>query len=539
MLLHHIISILQDYWPFLLPSIVVVYFLRNKYGYGIHKYPGPFLAAYTDWWRFFDALGRKTEKTYVSLHEQYGDIVRLGPNALSFADPKALKTIYGLNKGFTKSEFYPVQQGLVKGKRLPSLFSTTDETYHARYRRCVNNAFAMSSLVSYEPLVDSTTALFLSQTEKLFSSSNAPCNFSRWLQFYAFDVIGELTWSQPLGFIKKNQDIDGIIGFIDGFLDYAGPVGQMPFLDHLLNKNVLKLLLQRWGLSKSVFPATKFALDRSAARSSEMTFIKEKGLSAVKDVSQAESQIPRGVDLLSKFTQSQHEHPEVMTDDLVLTSCLSMVLAGSETTAISLSSIFNNLLKAPRVYRKLMQELDGAVKDGIISSTTDEIVTWKSSQTLPYLDAVVQEAFRLHPAAGLMLERVVPSPGLHILGQYIPGGTIVGCNAWVLHRRPEIFGKDVETFRPERWLEAGKDELKEMNATMFQFGAGARTCIGKNISLLEVYKLVPSFLRRFEIELVEPGKEWKTVNSWFVRQEGFNVRFKLRKENTQAQECGY
>lgn len=116
----------------------------------------------------------------------------------------------------------------MKGKRLPSLFSTTDEGLHARYRRCVNNTFAMSNLVSYEPLVDSTTSLFLSQTEKLFASRDATCSFSKWLQFYAFDVIGELTWSKPIGFIEKNQDIDGIIGFISSFLDYAGPVSQHP-----------------------------------------------------------------------------------------------------------------------------------------------------------------------------------------------------------------------------------------------------------------------------------------------------------------------
>jgi cytochrome P450 len=279
-------------------------------------------------------------------------------------------------------------------------------------------------------------------------------------------------------------------------------IGQMPILDYLLNKNVLKLYLQRWGLFKSEFPATKFALDRSAARSSEMALIKEKGLSAIQDVSHAESQIPRGVDFLSKFTQAQHEHPEFMTDNLVLTSCLSMVLAGSETTAISLSSIFYHLLRYPLVYKNLMQELDTAVQEGIISSTTDEIITWKNSQTLPYLDAVIQESFRLHPAAGLMLERIVPAAGLNILGHHIPGGTIVGCNAWVLHRRPEVFGQDVSTFRPERWLEASKEELKEMKSTMFQFGAGARTCIGKNISLLEIYKLVPSFLRRFEVSLL-------------------------------------
>jgi len=82
----------------------------------------------------------------------------------------------------------------------------------------------MSSLVSYEPLVDSTTSAFLAQTEKLFANTGASCNFSRWLQFYAFDVIGELTWSKPIGFIKNNEDVGGIIGFVAWFLEYAGPV---------------------------------------------------------------------------------------------------------------------------------------------------------------------------------------------------------------------------------------------------------------------------------------------------------------------------
>jgi cytochrome P450 len=180
-----------------------------------------------------------------------------------------------------------------------------------------------------------------------------------------------------------------------------------------------------------------------------------------------------------------------------------MVFAGSETTAISLSSVFYFLLKNPRCYHKLMQELDEAVKEGVIEERDGKTVSWAESQKLPYLDAVIQESFRLHPAAGLLLERVVPKQGMTILGEFIPGGTIVGCNAWVLHRRPEIFGQDVDTFRPERWIEAAEGKnglsLKEMKATMFQFGSGARTCIGRNVSLLEVYKLVPSFLRRFEV----------------------------------------
>ena len=110
------------------------------------------------------------------------------------------------------------------GHRLPSLFSTTSEPFHAQLRRSVNSAFSMSTLIQYEPFVDSTTELFLSQTEKLYADTGAACNFSRWLQFYAFDVIGEMTYSKRHGFVEENKDIDGIIDYISNLFNYVAPV---------------------------------------------------------------------------------------------------------------------------------------------------------------------------------------------------------------------------------------------------------------------------------------------------------------------------
>lgn len=111
-----------------------------------------------------------------------------------------------------------------KGSRLPSLFSTTDEQYHAAMRKFVSNAFAMSSLIHYEPLVDETTEQFLDQTEALFSSKNATCDFSEWLQFYAFDVIGEITYSKRHGFVDRGEDVDGMIKYLGKMFSYVAPV---------------------------------------------------------------------------------------------------------------------------------------------------------------------------------------------------------------------------------------------------------------------------------------------------------------------------
>ena len=119
-----------------------------------------------------------------------------------------------------------------KGERLPSLFSTTDEQYHAELRRCVNSAFSMSSLVQYEPSVDITTAKFLDQTEALFTSQNKVCDFAEWLQYYAFDVIGEITYSKRHGFIDSGKDVDGMVGYLGKLFSYVAPVRPHPFLTY-------------------------------------------------------------------------------------------------------------------------------------------------------------------------------------------------------------------------------------------------------------------------------------------------------------------
>jgi len=147
MLAQEVIHLLSTYWPFMLTGALIWHLLYNKFYNGLQRYPGPKLAAYTNWWRFLENRHRQTEQTHIALHKQYGDIVRIGPNSLSFADPKGIKIIYGLNKGMTKSAFYPVQTAVVKGRPLQSMFSTRDEEYHAKYRRCVNSAFSMSSLI--------------------------------------------------------------------------------------------------------------------------------------------------------------------------------------------------------------------------------------------------------------------------------------------------------------------------------------------------------------------------------------------------------
>ena len=122
----------------------------------------------------------------------------------------------------------------------------------------------------------------------------------------------------------------------------------------------------------------------------------------------------------------------------------------------------------------------------------------------------------MHPALGLNLERVVPASGLKLGDAFLPPGTIVGVNPWVRHRDPSIFEEDAEVWNPSRWIDTDAERVKQHILT---FRAGKRTCLGKNIAILEIHKLVPVPVMRCEIRPAEPEKEWRVRNSWIVRQE--------------------
>ncbi|GJC78609.1 cytochrome P450 monooxygenase AFLA_114810 [Colletotrichum liriopes] len=161
----------------------------------------------------------------------------------------------------------------------------------------------------------------------------------------------------------------------------------------------------------------------------------------------------------------------------------------------------------------------------------------------------MKEAMRMHPGVSYPLERLVPVGGTRLVGHFLSEGTIVGMNPAVIHRDRKIFGGDADEFRPERWLD--KDErVKNMDRHLLtfygtglysvallyerygtnlkQFGAGVRTCIGKNISLMEMSKLIPQFLRKFELEWASAEPEWDICTYWFAKQTGLLVRVKER-----------
>ncbi|KAF4986398.1 hypothetical protein FDECE_15971 [Fusarium decemcellulare] len=483
--------------------------LYNVFFSPLKNVTGPTLARFTDLWYLNRVRGGQFERDNINIHRKYGPIVRYGPNRYSFDHPEAARIIYGVGLAdkFAKSSFY--RAFAVPNADQPSLFAHEHIKEHAQIRRLYQSTHAMSALISYEDFVDECADLFDQRLREMAGddkSSGRLVDIGSWFQCYAFDVISMITYSKRLGFLDHGVDIAGIMASLEGFLAYASIVGIYswihPFLFTLRN-----LFASSGSGIQYVIQYTERLLKEHQSKPKNLD---------------TENEDTQRMDFLSKYAARHRKDPATYNYWYVLSGCSSNMTAGSDTTGISLSAILFFLMKNPRVAEKLRQE----IAEHQPRAADTRCFSFKETQEMQYLQAVLKEALRLHPAVGLPLERVVPKGGATIAGQFFPEGTIVGVNTWVEHANPVIFGPDPEVFRPERWIESDKQKLDAMNRHWMPFGMGARTCIGRHVSTMEISKLIPRIVRDFDFTF--PGNnvaagELKTNNRWFVKPKGFKV----------------
>ncbi|KAI9842249.1 MAG: hypothetical protein M1837_007394 [Sclerophora amabilis] len=439
----------------------------------------------------------------VELHAKYGPIVRIGPNHVSLSDPEALRAIYSTKSVFTKTAFYTLAQSTYEGKTLQNLFSTSDIKYHASLKRATARIYSMTALTELEPHVDVCVDLFVSRIKQIMTPNPVALDVSAWVQYFAFDVLGEVNFSRRLGFLETGSDVDGMIHVADEMLRYVSLVGQMPSLDKLLLGNPILALVSR--NSEESNQVLQFAL---------------------KMIHERQQSSEKHNDILSRLLETHEASPEKLSFREIIAVTSINIIAGHDTLAINLRSVLYYLCRNPNPYRTLRDEIDEAVNAGKINSKP---VTYAEAISLPYLSAVVSESMRIHPTTGFILERHVPEGGAILCGIDLPANTIVGVNAWAIQRNKDIFGEDVDEFRPERWIESPPEQIKEMQRNLFVFGAGARGCLGRNIALMQILKLIAELFRHFDIELADPNKRWHVEGTWITKQTGMDMVFLDRR----------
>lgn len=205
-----------------------------------------------------------------------------------------------------------------------------------------------------------------------------------------------------------------------------------------------------------------------------------------------------------------------------------MLLTGGDTTSTAVKAILYYLVRNPESMRRLISELR---ESGL--GTKGPVVSYKDASKVPYLSAVIREAMRLHPSVGMILPRGVPPGGATLVDEngrtyHLGDGAEIGFNPWIMQRDPEIF-PNPNTFIPERWIDADAGQLTRMNPAWIAFGAGRHSCSGQHISMLEMTKLIPSLVLRYEFEWEKGAPDIEVKNYFFTMQSGLKVRLSRRR----------
>ncbi|KAK1952053.1 benzoate 4-monooxygenase cytochrome P450 [Colletotrichum sublineola] len=502
------------YWPVLVPLLLWLHVLRTRYVSPLCQYPGPFLASVTRLWKIISTASRRTHLDHIALHRKYGPVVRIAPNEVSIASPEAARYILSAGKRFHKTAFYTV----FSPPGNPSIFTEIDEEAHARKRRVVNIPYSMAAIQQLSPFIDDTIDTLVAKLSS-FAKQPEVCNAREsvdlgvWLHYFAFDVLGEVAFSRSFGFLAEGRDVEDAIATINRDHVYKGIVGQVPWIDHILRRNPLWNLVPTLSLKNALIPRIASGeIDRRRPFTMD---------------SAGKLRTDNGrEDLLASLIKGHLQAPGNFTEGDVFAVSHGAIFAGSDSTASTMQSLCWHVLSSTQVHAKLVAEVADAVKSGVLSATGN--VSWKEAQQLPYFQACLREAMRLRPAVGLNITRVVPPEGTELIGHFFPGGTQVAVNGWVLHRDKRIFGQDADDYRPERWL-VSVEKAKQMDRYMFQFGGGSHVCLGRNLALLEINKVVPRLFRDFKFELASLGRPLTANATFFVLQDGLDVFLERRQ----------
>ena len=226
-------------------------------------------------------------------------------------------------------------------------------------------------------------------------------------------------------------------------------------------------------------------------------------------------------DLLSMLMAARDEDDgSGMSDQQLRDEIATLMLAGHETTANTLSWTWMLLAQHPEVEAKLHAELEQELKG--------RLPTIEDLQKLPYTDAVIKESMRVYPPVAVLGREATEDV---VVGDYlIPQDTVVIVSQWVMHHSPEYFDEP-ETFNPERWLETpGEQPLEKRlpRGVYFPFGDGPRVCIGKGFALMEAVLILATIAQKYQFNL-EPGHKIIPQSSITLRPEhGILATLKVR-----------
>ncbi|KAB8235867.1 cytochrome P450 [Aspergillus alliaceus] len=473
----------------LVGGVVGVYLLlslsRTIYNLFFHPLaylPGPKLWVAFPVFRQVSSIRGIFDARMKEFHQVYGDVVRFGPNEVSFITEKAWRDIYDHRPN-------QLERFILSTTRRPDIFDA-DEVNHARYRKALNPAFSLKGLQDQEPVVKGYIDQFISRL-KDEAKTGAPTDMVKWYNFTTFDIIGDLAFGESFGGLR-NKEYHFTISFtFEAFklLSYLEAGAAYPLLLKLLMLFTPKSLVE--------------ARDRKEehARVTVNKRLNNKALHG------------RG-DFMDAMLRNRGEK-QGLTDPELVANASTLITAGSETTATVLSGITYFLLRNPEKLKKVTDEVRSTF------NSEDDIVFITASSRLPYMIACFQEALRLYPPVPTGMPRVTPEAGLtEISGHNIPPNTKVSVHQLAAYYHPKNFNQP-EKYIPERWLPEAKTDpsspyYNDAREVLQPFNVGPRNCIGRNLAYSEMRVMLARVLWNFDLELSPASENWNQQKSHFL-----------------------
>ncbi|KAF2113821.1 isotrichodermin C-15 hydroxylase [Lophiotrema nucula] len=439
------------------------------------------------------------------LHRQYGPILRIGPDEVTFAHTDAWIDILQPRSGQPQ----PIKDLLWwENPGGTSLLSAVDSPSHSRMRKTLAPGFTESALRAQEPIILRYVSLLIQRlgeivdSNKQFSDRGATIDIFPWLNFTTFDIFGDLGFAESFNCLQNSEYHPWIARAFDSVKGAAflAAVKHYPLFDWLLWRCIPPSLLK---MRDDHF---QFIADKLERRKNWEVERPDIIAHALKETKQGKGM----------------SRPEVDTTFAILT------IAGSETTATALGGIVNYLATNPHKRDILVEEIRTE-----FDSESD--ISVARATRLSYLRAVINEGLRLSPPIPWVLPRVVPAGGTRICGIWLPAGTKLSIGAYSLHRDPECFHLPT-SFIPERWVSTeferpGSPFCNDRRDAVQAFTIGPRSCLGKGLAWAEMQLVLAKLLWNFDISVAdgEPLR-WEDLRTFLlVEKKPIRILFKKKE----------
>ncbi|KAK2026302.1 cytochrome P450 [Colletotrichum zoysiae] len=419
----------------------------------IRHVPGPWYTCFSHYvLKFYSLIGRRMYYVH-SLHQVYGPVVRISPIQVAVADPEGFVAIHKIGAGFLKGPWYKS----INPAAEPGIFAMIDPKKHAKRRKLFARAFTSASLRrNWDPVVRNKAERAVERIKA--NALNGTADLVKWWTLMTSDIIAHLSFGESFDMLELGEKNE-YIKALESVMVLTAIIYELPLLYRLAR------LLPFISIHNVL--AAQGTVDSHAAKAAAN--LRRNGHSA---------------NLFGNMlAESEVDEKSDLTEDHIKAEAGNLIVAGSDTTSVTLTYLVWAVLKKPNLQARLEEELTGV--DGELNDATLE--------RLPLLNAVIDETLRLYGAAPGSLPRSVPPGGATLGGSFIPEGTVVETQAYTLHRNPDVF-PDPLRFDETRFLTP--DSVTMQQKQLFTpWGAGTRICLGMHLARMELRLATAIFFR--------------------------------------------